>query len=70
MKKAKNRPQDEWDPDYDVPVSEYRGSTVVERYVDQNDPDLAGKDYAIDATLGPIDDFYKFRVLNTRRFAP
>ncbi len=59
-----------WNSEYDQPVGEYRGSTVVERYIDPNDPNLDGQDYATNSNLGPIDQFYKYRVLNTRRFAP
>lgn len=68
LRKAKGRPVDEWDPIYDRAVGEYRGSTVIERYLDPNDVDIP--DYAITAGALSIDSFYHYRVLNTRRFAP
>ncbi len=68
LKKAKDRPQGEWDPEYDQPVGEYRGSTVIERYIDPNDKDVP--DYATTSNAQAIDRFYRYRVLNTRRFAP
>lgn len=73
LRKAKDRNPAEWDPEYDQPVGEYRGSTVVERYIDPNDPNLVDVDYteiAKGQTMDPVDKFYKYRVLNTRRFAP
>jgi uncharacterized protein (TIGR02600 family) len=70
LRKAKDRNPAEWDPEYDQPVGEYRGSTVVERYIDPSDPNLAGKDWATMSNLPPLDKFYKYRVLNTQRFAP
>ncbi|MFK5921178.1 MAG: Verru_Chthon cassette protein A [Verrucomicrobiota bacterium] len=68
LKKAKGRPQGEWDPEYDQPVGEYRGSTVIERYIDPNDQDIP--DYATASNAQAIDRFYRYRVLNTRRFSP
>ncbi len=57
----------------DQVVGEFRGSSIIERYIDVNDPDLAknGFDFATKA-IGDvnIDDFYKIRVLNTKRFSP
>ena len=58
----------------DTVVGEYRGSTTLERYIDPNDPTLP--DFAKLMVIDPsnsalnIDQYYKFRVTGTRRFAP
>jgi uncharacterized protein (TIGR02600 family) len=58
----------------DAILGEYRGSTTLERYIDPNDPSLP--DFAkvfvsnpADSSLN-IDQYYKFRVVGTKRFAP
>ncbi len=58
---------EEWRPELDSVQAEYRGSSMVERYVDPNSeviPDLATK------TTESLDKFYSYRVVNPRRFAP
>ncbi len=65
-----------FDPEIDQVVAEYRGSSIVERYVEPNDPDIP--DYASasstsgssGSTADSLDKFYKFRVVNPTRFAP
>ncbi len=58
----------------DIILSEYRGSAIVERYIDVNDPTLP--DFASLFASNPsdpklnIDQYYKFRVVSTKRFAP
>jgi hypothetical protein len=56
----------EWRPSTDTVQAEYRGSSVVERYVDPNGemPDFAAPN------ARSVDEFYRFRVINPRRFAP
>ncbi|MEZ5429777.1 MAG: Verru_Chthon cassette protein A [Verrucomicrobiales bacterium] len=44
LTKAKVTAPDEFDPEIDQVVAEYRGSSIVERYVEPNDPDIP--DYA------------------------
>jgi hypothetical protein len=56
-----------WNPELDTVQAEYRGSSIVERYVDPNDdsiPDFATDDFAT------LDPYYRFRVVNPKRFAP
>lgn len=57
-----------WDPEQDTVQAEYRGSSIVERYVDSDDEDIP--DYANNSNAPPLDLFYKFRVVNPTRFAP
>ena len=47
-------------------AGEYRGSSIIERYIDPNDSTLP--DFAI--TGQTMDAFYKFRILNTTAFQP
>jgi uncharacterized protein (TIGR02600 family) len=56
-----------WDEKKDQVVSEYRGSTTIERYIDPSDPSLP--DFAKDPTA-TMDDYYRFRVVSSKRFAP
>lgn len=62
-----------WDERVDQAVAESRGSTVIERYINPNDPEIP--DYASMADGNPnelpdLGSFYKWRVVNTRLFAP
>jgi uncharacterized protein (TIGR02600 family) len=61
----------------DKVLSEYRGSYLLERYIDPNDrtgnngqglPDYAGGQPPL--TLPSLETFYRFHVLETKRFAP
>ena len=60
----------------DVVLGEYRGSTTIERYIDTNDTTKPLPDFAQVAVSNPsssalnIDQYYKFRVIETKRFAP
>ena len=56
-----------WRPLVDTVQAEYRGSSIVERFVDPNHPDLP--DFATDRTAKLV-KFYQYRVVNPRRFAP
>jgi uncharacterized protein (TIGR02600 family) len=58
-----------WREGTDVITGEYRGSQIIERYVDPNDtsiPDFAANP-STTQTLAP---YYKFRVLSAKQFAP
>tara|TARA_B100000927_G_scaffold55594_3_gene42552 strand:- start:15337 stop:20055 length:4719 start_codon:yes stop_codon:yes gene_type:complete len=56
-----------WRPELDTVQAEYRGSSIVERFVDPNHPDLP--DFATQPNRS-LDEFYQYRVVNPRRFAP
>ena len=63
-----------FDPAIDQVVGEYRGSTIIERFIDPEDrriPDYGKleKDDDLD-TLPTLDHFYRFRVISNKRFAP
>jgi len=64
LKKSSASDQTQWDEAKDQVLGEYRGSSMIERYVDASDPKLV--DFA--TVNGTLDAFYKFRVLSTRKF--
>ncbi len=72
VKKARSSPPNTFDPNKDAIMGEYRGSTLIERYIDPNDStDIP--DYALGSNpLGqtPLESFYRFRVLESKRFSP
>ena len=64
-----------FDPNRDLMTGEFRGSFLIERYIDQGDLQRAGNqvDFAAAAdpfTLDPLENYYRFRVLESKRFAP
>lgn len=71
IRKARSSPSNSFDPVKDAIVSEYRGSSLIERFIDPNDaatiPDYGA---GFSASTPPLDAFYRFRVLETKRFAP
>jgi len=69
-----------FDSSVDKMVGEYRGSSIVERYIDPNDlriPDYAARAESGNLGLGTpnpqvetLDKFYRFRIVSEKRFAP
>ena len=68
----------QWTEGKDAVLSEYRGSSTIERYVDAGDtslPDFATQ-FAANPTInlnntdGNGASAYRFRVITTKRFAP
>jgi uncharacterized protein (TIGR02600 family) len=73
LKKARSSDATSFDPGKDSILSEYRGSTLIERFIDPTDvtnpiPDYAGTGNAL--SLPPLDTFYQYRVLESKRFNP
>lgn len=69
LKKARSTNAAEWDDATDQISAEYRGSSVVERYLDPNDssvPDFLSSP----VQAGALDDWYRFRVIRKKQFAP
>jgi len=56
-----------WDESRGQILSEIRGSSVIERYIDPNQSTLP--DFATD-TSATIDSYYRFRIVSTKKFAP
>ncbi|NNE92212.1 MAG: hypothetical protein HKN23_11240 [Verrucomicrobiales bacterium] len=51
-------------------TAEYRGSTLVERYLEPHDPELPDYAKSSDEENKGLHHFYKLRVINHRRFTP
>ncbi|TLD70450.1 Verru_Chthon cassette protein A [Phragmitibacter flavus] len=69
LKKARSSAAAEWDENADALIAEQRGSALIERYVDPNDPTLPALIENTNATEA-IDDHYRFRIINKKTFAP
>ncbi len=63
--KARSSEPERFDPSRDVVLAEYRGSRVVERYLD---PDMEVGDHATEGGLPSLMGDYRFRVINPKRF--
>jgi hypothetical protein len=75
IKKARSSDPARFVEGKDKTGSEYRGSVVVERYLDLNDPALDASqnlDYALGNVLSktPLDQLHRFRVIAQKRFDP
>ena len=82
IKKARSVDPMMYDDTKDVVLSEYRGSTLIERYIDPNsranpldpnDSTTAIQDYAASGNplgLPPLESYYRFRALENKRFNP
>jgi uncharacterized protein (TIGR02600 family) len=69
LQKAPGTRPDEWVENRDRIRGEYRGSVMVERYIDPSDPALPDFTLPEQANTS-LDDFYRYRTLNTKRFVP
>ena len=71
LKKARSTDPTIFDVTKDAVLSEYRGSTLLERYIDPNDTTITIPDYANGGiNQAPLDTFYRFHALETKRFNP
>ncbi len=71
--KARSTAPDTMDPNKDAILGEYRGSALIERYIDPTDVSNPLPDYGASSNpLGekPLDYYYKFRTLESKRFSP
>lgn len=68
IRKARSVSPTTFDPNKDTVSSDYRGSALIERRIDPADPRIP--DYAANPSARPLGDFYNFRVLENKRFAP
>ncbi|MDQ3622660.1 MAG: Verru_Chthon cassette protein A, partial [Verrucomicrobiota bacterium] len=67
LKKVSSTAPDQWVEGTDLVSSEFRGSSLIERYIDPSDPALPDFATTPDATL---DDFYRCRIVSAKRFTP
>jgi uncharacterized protein (TIGR02600 family) len=71
LKKARSTDPTVVDIAKDAVLSEYRGSTLLERYIDPNDTSVTIPDYAnAGVNQTPLETFYRFHALETKRFNP
>lgn len=77
LRQSRSADPGEWDEARDLVQGEHRGSCLVERFVDPNDPELP--DFASTTDLNnngrpdeseTLDRYYQFRVLQRRQFIP
>ncbi|WP_050026664.1 Verru_Chthon cassette protein A [Verrucomicrobium sp. BvORR034] len=71
VRKARSVEANRFVPGQDAVLTDYRGSSLIERRIDPGNPDIP--DYATSTSptsLRPLDDFYRFRVLEVKRFMP
>jgi uncharacterized protein (TIGR02600 family) len=69
LRKGPNTDPASWDETRDAVLSEYRGADMVERYVDASDPALP--DFAVSTPAPPpLDSYYRFRIVSSKRFSP
>jgi len=75
IQKARSSASDSFDSEKDQIGAEYRGSVIIERYLDLQDPQLdsaQGLDFATGNLMAkpPLEDMHKFRVIAQKRFDP
>ena len=74
LQKVPNSAANQWSEGIDQVLSEYRGSSEIERYLDSNDTNLP--DFAPLVANGStssaldLDKYYRYRVVSTKRFSP
>ena len=65
LKKIPGTSATQWVEGKDIVASEFRGSSLIERYIDPSDPNLP--DFAT-TSAATLDSYYKFRVVSTKKF--
>jgi uncharacterized protein (TIGR02600 family) len=68
LKKLKTTGVTQWVEGTDLITGEYRGSSTLERYLDTSNTNIP--DYATASSPPSLDSYYKFRVVETKQFAP
>jgi hypothetical protein len=64
IKKGQGSKPGEFDPKKDQIVGEYRGSSVIERFIDPNDKELQN----YNPTSEKVDPYYRYRIVSTKHF--
>lgn len=66
ISKSRSTPANQWNVESEKITAEQRGAVTIERYLDPNDPNIPDM---TSSTLA-LDDFYRYRILNTEPFTP
>ncbi len=69
LKKSRTTKIDEWDEAKDNVAAEYRGSTVIERYLDPTQKGVTDFAETLN-TSEALDDYYQWRTVRRTQFAP
>lgn len=69
QKRRTSNPQ-EWDEKNDPVLSEYRGSALIERFLDPEDSRIQKIDFATDSSLPSLAPYYRWKVIQKRQFVP
>ncbi len=70
LKQLRSATPGTWVEGRDQILSEYRGSSLIERYIDPSDSRLPDFATEVDPARTNIDKYYRFRVVQARQFAP
>ncbi|MES2307251.1 MAG: Verru_Chthon cassette protein A [Verrucomicrobiota bacterium] len=69
LAKSKQDPHPEiWEEDKNRIVSEYRGESMIERYLDLDDKTIP--DYVTQKDAPPLSNYYHFRVIRSKQLSP
>ena len=68
LKKDRGTAHDEFEPGVDQVLSEYRGSAIIERFIDPNKEDIPNYIKDLKHSAKSMDHFYQYRVVNVRQY--
>lgn len=69
LKKARSSDAVGWEEGKDAVTAEYRGSAMLERYLDPNEKELGAVGVGGDKFVNSWDAFFRFRVIQNKQFA-
>lgn len=69
LKKARSTAPEVWEEGKDAVASEYRGSCMLERYLDPNEEELGAVGVGSGKFVNTWDTFFRFRVVQNKQFA-
>jgi hypothetical protein len=69
LKKARSSDAVGWEEGKDAVTAEYRGSAMLERYLDPNEKELGAVGVGGDKFVNSWDAFFRFRVVQNKQFA-
>lgn len=70
LRKARSTEPTEWVEGRDTVASEYRGSTIMERYLDPNESQVATAMIGAGSFKYSWDTFYRIRIIQRKQFTP
>jgi len=70
LKKARDTAYDQYEPGIAQVLSEYRGSAIIERFIDPNKEDIPNYTKDLKHARKSMDYFYQYRVVNVLHYQP